>query len=250
VTRNPDRRYGWRPSPSYCRSRLYTASSLGGVFDYDMRPLMPPVYNQGDTGSCVWQSTSAAMEFLRRRDGLPDFIPSRLWGYYQTRVAEHCVASDSGCTVADAMVVANKMGVPPEDLWPFDPSKVLIAPPDDLLLAAQSDMALAYQVVANRITAILSCFKQGSPVIIGCTVFAGIQSEEAAKTGYIPMPKPDEAPDGGHAMLLVGYQSGPRRFIVRNSWSDAWGDKGYGYLDAEYVTNASLTDELWCISQI
>lgn len=250
MTINPDRRYGWRPSPLYRRSRLYTASSLGGVFDYDLRPLMPPVYNQGNTESCVWQATSAAMEYLRQREALPVFTPSRLWGYYQTRVAENCVASDAGCTVADAMVVANKLGVPPEPLWPFDPAKVLVDPPYDLMLEAQADMALAYQVVANRVTAILSCFKQGSPVVMGATVFSGIQSEQAAATGYIPMPLPDEAPDGGHAMLLVGYQSGPRRFIVRNSWGAEWGDKGSGYLDAEYVTNASITDELWCISKV
>jgi C1A family cysteine protease len=250
MTINPDRRYGWRPSPAYRRTRLYTAASLDGVFDYDLRALMPPVYNQGNTGSCVWQATSAAMEYLRQRETLTVFTPSRLWGYYQTRVVENCVAADAGCTVADAMVVANKLGVPPESLWPFDPANVLVKPPSDLMLAAETDMALGYQVVANRITAILSCFKDGSPVIIGCTVFAGIQSEGAATTGYIPMPAPDEAPDGGHAMLLVGYQSGPRRFIVRNSWSSAWGDKGYGYLDAEYVTNASITDELWCISKV
>jgi C1A family cysteine protease len=242
--------YGWLPSPPDHRDKVYSAAPLAGVYDYDLRGWMPAVYNQGSTGSCVWQSVSAAMEYLRRRELLSDFVPSRLWGYYQTRVIEETTESDSGCTVRDAMKVANGFGVPPEDLWPFITSKVLVEPPDNLGIIAKTDMALAYAVVASQRSAILSCFKQNCPVIIGCSVFAGIESQEAAGTGVIPMPLPDEAPAGGHAMLLVGYQSGPRRFIVRNSWGPEWGDGGYGYMDAEYVTNPALTDELWVISKV
>ncbi len=244
------RAYGWLPSKPDHRDRVYRSAPLMGQYDYDLRGSMPEVYDQGQTGSCVWQATSAAMEYLRRHELLSDFVPSRLWGYWQTRVVEGTTSSDSGCTVRDAMKVANAIGVPPEVLWPFDPGKVLVAPPDNCLTAAKTDMAVSYAVVNNNLSEILSCFRQRIPVIIGCSVFSGIQSDGAAATGYIPMPSPDEAPDGGHSMLLVGAQYAKRRFIVRQSWGPGWGDSGYGYMDFEYILNPNLTDELWAISKI
>jgi len=43
--------------------------------------------------------------------------------------------------------------------------------------------------------------------------------------------------DGGHSMAIVGYDDEKKIFIVRNSWSDKWGDKGYFYIDYEYFIN-------------
>ena len=42
---------------------------------------------------------------------------------------------------------------------------------------------------------------------------------------------------GGHAICIVGYRE-DGRFIVRNSWGTGWGDKGFGYLDPAYITDA------------
>jgi len=47
---------------------------------------------------------------------------------------------------------------------------------------------------------------------------------------------------GGHAMCAVGYND--EGFIIRNSWSDEWGDGGYTilpYSDWEYVWEAWTT---------
>lgn len=41
---------------------------------------------------------------------------------------------------------------------------------------------------------------------------------------------------GGHAVSLVGYRQG--EFIVRNSWSTTWGDKGFAYASADYAAEA------------
>src|SRR5438552_18274277 len=46
----------------------------------DLRSAMPPVYNQGQIGSCVANSVAALVQFARRKQGqLPDFVPSRLY---------------------------------------------------------------------------------------------------------------------------------------------------------------------------
>jgi hypothetical protein len=46
--------------------------------------------------------------------------------------------------------------------------------------------------------------------------------------------------EDGHAVVLVGYGRGPNYpgggyFIFRNSWGEAWGDQGYGYMPFDYI---------------
>ncbi len=53
----------------------------------DLRPKCPPVYDQGQIGSCTANAIAAAIEFDRgRRPAIPpDFVPSRLFIYYNER---------------------------------------------------------------------------------------------------------------------------------------------------------------------
>lgn len=41
---------------------------------------------------------------------------------------------------------------------------------------------------------------------------------------------------GGHAVCLVGYKKD--HFIVRNSWGDRWGDRGFAYASNDYAFDA------------
>jgi C1A family cysteine protease len=41
---------------------------------------------------------------------------------------------------------------------------------------------------------------------------------------------------GGHAVALVGYDQ--NQFIVRNSWGEGWGDKGFAYASNNYAAAA------------
>jgi C1A family cysteine protease len=53
--------------------------------------------------------------------------------------------------------------------------------------------------------------------------------------GDLPEYLPDTA-RGGHAVALVGFDSG--RFIVRNSWGTDWGDGGFAYASLAYAQEA------------
>jgi C1A family cysteine protease len=62
--------------------------------------------------------------------------------------------------------------------------------------------------------------------------------------------EPGANPDGspaGHAMLCVGYDDASQCFRLRNSWSEDWGDKGYGTIPYAYLLDENLSDDFWTI---
>ena len=60
-----------------------------------------------------------------------DFMPSRLFIYYNEREMEHTVYSDSGARIRDGIKSVNKQGVCPETVWPYDIEKFTDKPPQD-----------------------------------------------------------------------------------------------------------------------
>ena len=72
-----------------------------------------------------------------------------------------------------------------------------------------------------------------------------------AKSGTVPMPDTQtEHVLGGHAVLTVGYDDTPQRFIVRNSWGPGWGMKGYFTMPYAYLLDQNLSDDFWTIRMI
>src|SRR5208283_5132068 len=96
------KRYGWVPDLPDHRDHMYAAP--GEVVSQlpsqvDLRNQCPPVYDQGELGSCTANAIAAAMEFERIKQNLPDFLPSRLFIYYNERVIEGTVNSDGGAQI-------------------------------------------------------------------------------------------------------------------------------------------------------
>ena len=40
--------------------------------------------------------------------------------------------------------------------------------------------------------------------------------------------------DGGHAMVIIGYDDTKKALRIANSWGTNWGDNGYGWIDYDY----------------
>ena len=64
---------------------------------------------------------------------------------------------------------------------------------------------------------------------------------------WVLLPGPAEAPQGGHAVMAVGYDYAAQRFVVRNSWGAGWGMRGYFTLPYAYLLQPGLTADLWAI---
>src|SRR4029079_15261796 len=81
----------------------------------------PPVFDQGEIGSCTANAIGAAIEFDRLKQKLRPFMPSRLFIYYNERVMENTVNEDAGAMIRDGIKSVAKQGVCPEKMWPYDP---------------------------------------------------------------------------------------------------------------------------------
>jgi C1A family cysteine protease len=68
-----------------------------------------------------------------------------------------------------------------------------------------------------------------------------LKVQAVAKSGHASLPKSGEQTVGGHAVVGVGYDDAKQWFVVRNSWGDGWGMKGYFTLPYAYVTGRQFS---------
>src|SRR5919199_2009735 len=127
------KRYGWTPDLPDGRDLVFAAPPAivtALPVQVDLRPKCPPVYDQGQLGSCTANAIGAAYEFDVMKQGMPDFRPSRLFVYYNERVMEGTVDSDSGAMIRDGVKSIAAQGVCPENEWPYDIAKFTDRPSD------------------------------------------------------------------------------------------------------------------------
>jgi C1A family cysteine protease len=242
--------YGWIPDLPDQRDHLYAAP--GPVLaqlptSADLTPQCPPVYDQGQLGSCTGNAIAGAIEFERMKQKLSDFVPSRLFIYYNERVIEGTVNSDSGAQIRDGIKSVAQQGVCPEADWPYDISKFDQQPSASAYQDALMDRAVSYQLVVQNLNQMKGCLASGYPFVFGFTVYESFESPTVAQTGHAPMPGSGEQQVGGHAVMAVGYDDSQQWFIVRNSWGAGWGMSGYFTLPYTYLTQSSLAADFWTI---
>jgi C1A family cysteine protease len=217
----------------------------------DLRPGCPSVYDQGQLGSCTANAIGGALEFAQIKEKKANpFTPSRLFIYYNERVIEHTVDSDSGAQIRDGVKSVHKLGAPPETDWPYDINKFSQKPPEQAFTDAKNYQTILYQRVTPTLGQLKGCLASGFPFVFGFTVYESFESQEMANTGHLGMPGTGEKQLGGHAVLAVGYDDSSQSFIVRNSWGADWGIKGYFTMPYPYLLQGTLASDFWTIRSV
>ena len=243
-------KYGWIPDLPDHRDFLYAAEPKVLATlppKMDLTNQCPPVYDQGQLGSCTANAIAAAIEFDLMKQKMAIFVPSRLFIYYNERVIEGTVASDSGAQIRDGIKSVATLGDCPEKLWPYIIAKFAVKPPSNCYSNAKKYKALSYQRLLQDVNQLKGCLASGYPFVFGFTVYASFESDAVAQNGIVPMPAPGEKTMGGHAVMAVGYDDPTQRFIVRNSWGDSWGMKGYFTIPYGYLLDQNLSSDFWTI---
>lgn len=243
--------YGWRPDMPDHRDLHYGAvlhaqEQLPIPDQADLRPLMPPVQDQGDVGACTGHAAVAVLEHNLIVQKQPFISRSRLFAYFNARAAEGSQGADGGATLRDMVSGLATLGVCGEDIWPYDTNQVLAKPTDACYTAATANKIRLYARL-NTLDEMLLCLAAGFPFIFGFTVYDKFESDEVASSGILSLPTPEESVVGGHAVCAVGYDRLKSLLLVRNSWGPTWGQEGYFWMPFAYATNRNLSDDFWTI---
>ncbi len=252
-------RFGWVKDTPDPRDLLFAASPVLQAKPLpksaDLRPGCPPVYDQGQVGSCTGNSVAGAFEFSQKKQMLADFMPSRLFIYYNERLMEHTTGQDAGAQIRDGIKTVAKQGVPPESDWPYSENMAVVTQKPNAKAytdALQHKVISYHRISARTSTAALNlmkaCLADGYPFVFGFTVYSAFEGAEVAKTGILKMPNTKkEEVVGGHAVLCVGYDDKKKSVLVRNSWGTSWGLKGYFWMPYAYISDSKLASDMWTI---
>ena len=254
--RKPSRHgaYGWARDLPDARDFAYAAPLAqfphGLPTSVDLRSKCPPVYDQGQLGSCTGNGIAGAIEFDQRKLGKKEFTPSRLFIYYNERLMEGTVDQDAGAQIRDGIKSVATLGAPPEADWPYNIAKFAQAPPASAYSDAKQDLVSSYARVNQNLAQMQGCLADGFPFVFGFTVYDSFENQHVADTGIVAMPAAGEQVVGGHCVLAVGYHSTNRTFIVRNSWGTHWGMKGYCTMPFEYLLSSQLASDFWTVRSV
>jgi C1A family cysteine protease len=259
---------GWRPDRPDHRDKVYSApampADLPARISLRTSPNNGPVLDQGQLGACVPNSNASMYYFVLGKDGLPQFLPSRLYIYALGRRMEGTpLSEDSGMQVRDALKVL-AAGAPPESDDPYsdaNPGPFNDAPDARTVAAAKLSHAVSYSSINPQAAGypLRTCIAEGYPFAFGFTVPAGLESDQMAsgQVKLLELPGPgNESLNEGHAVQCVGYDFTCSRFPVdvfevKNSWGSDWCDGGYFFMDARYFWGTTpQASSLWTLRTV
>ena len=212
----------------------------------NLSTVTPPIWDQGPVGLCFSHAGCRIFDTEYYKQCQKFLIPSRLFLGVMARSDEGTLRQDAGATLRGTIKAMVKYGVPPEERYPYDVTKMYQLPPDNIIALAEKYQTLKYYSIANGdINTIKAAVFNGHAVMFGASIFESFESQEVARTGIVPMPKPGERNLGGHAMTVVGYDDEKQAFLIANSWGTTWGLRGFCWMPYAYFGSSTASPSLW-----
>lgn len=186
----------------------------------DLKPYLPEVFDQGLQGSCSACASGAQKEIAERLDY---GFKGRMSYQYIYNLRSN---STEGMSPRETMKILVDKGCVPEELFPYGtkskPNESLI---EKGLRNKNESYAEVHTVEGAKKAIYQALNKRGSAIYFSVSVYNYGPRMWYAKEG--------EKLQGGHAMVIVGYDDDKKHFIVRNSWGKNWCNDGYTTMSYE-----------------
>ncbi len=220
----------------------------------DLRAPWWDVGDQEHTGSCVgWGSTDGVARYHFVKVGKlaknAKLSPRCTWMASKETDAftarPETFIEEAGTSLKAAVDFLRKYGAAPEPLLPFHIATNLYLGDENAFYATLATRRIAsYFNLQKNLAQWRSWLASHGPILVGLSVDATFDNATATH-GKLDAFQPNTV-RGGHAPAVVGYTS-DGRFIVRNSWGTAWGDKGFAYASEAYI-NAAFFNESYGVT--
>lgn len=202
------------------------------------------VKDQGDIGACTVFSISSIYEYIIKRYSDEHTDLSESFVYYNVRHNDGKELEDTGSSFQDVIRSIGHQGICMEELHPYE-HQLSDIPSEEAYLDAEQRKITKAQNVNISEQDIKSAIQEGYPVAISLKIYDSFYNWGA----FIARPSDEEiesADFGYHAMVIVGYDDASKFFLVRNSWGEKFGDKGYCYIPYSYVCDSEM-NRMACI---
>lgn len=248
----------------------------------DLSYYCSPVEDQTPHAACCAHAGVALLEFFYRRT-YNDYIHlSRRFLHVVSRKLRNSPPEERGSSTRDTIRAMRIFGVPPESVWPYQPdtSKVFDQDPDSFCYAyAQNYQALKFfrldrdlpedspaltdaekeQLNHKLLVQVKAFLAAGFPLMFGFFFSGDTLNMGADRECVIPAEQSQPSRieyeanqqsevQRGHAVLAVGYDDYRKAILIQNSWGEAWGLGGYGWLPYDYVLQGK-TGDWWSLLQ-
>lgn len=250
---------GCDPSPaeafaSHAHVRIAAKRGIDRPKMFSLAADLPPVGDQGKTGSCVGWSTAYycySTSVARQRKLAPEqrkdthflFSPAFIWRQFNKGDAEN------GMHIYQAFDVLAKQGCATLADMPWDEKDVTTPASDAAKTHAQRYRAR--QTVSLFKGKLLGeagdpeklknwLWETKQPFVIGIPVYKDFFSMPHDADFVYKLAESKGERQGFHAVCIVGYDEVKHAFLMVNSWTSDWANKGFVWLDEDFVTQEAI----------
>lgn len=181
-----------------------------------------PVRDQRSCGSCWAFATTAALEagkLIAAQTPSTDLNLAE-----QVLVSCGGAGSCGGGSIDRASNYLRSTGLPVEACYPYTSTNGTCSNAcQNWTQTAQKITAWSWvATTAPTVDALKSALSTSGPLVTTMEVYADFFNYRSGVYSYV-----SGSYQGGHAVLLVGYDDAGQYFIVKNSWGTSWGEAGY-----------------------
>ncbi len=196
-------------------------SAPSGSFDWRNYGYVTPPKEQGNCGACWAFAAAGALEsqVAMSTGSLVDLSEQVLVS------CSGANATGGGCNGGYLDRVSNYVkstGIPVEECFPYTQSNNNCANAACPYWQSDAYKITGWHYVAPTVTYLKNALYTYGPLIVSMDVYGDFYSYTKGLYKYT-----SGTYQGGHAILLVGYDDSQQCFIVKNSWGADWGENGY-----------------------